>query len=212
MMIIEGGVRFLFRFYAQLRERRDLFQDVIAQRRCMLTVTRVPVPDEMFGEVATGNLFSLLAAKPLYGRTLEPRDDSVSAPSVILLSYRGWQQLLASDPDVVGKIAEVDGRATAVIGVMPEDFVMPGRAAELWLPLRLTAADIADEHAQWVETLARLKKGLALKGAQTALDAAAAALNRDRQPKQEKVRLRIAVWQAEAETVLPETSCYGWRL
>jgi len=183
--------------YAWLRERRDLFQEVIAQRRGMLTVTRAPVPDQMFGAMVTSNVFSLLAAKPLYGRTLERSDDSASAPPVLLLSYRAWQQLFASDSRVVGKMAEVDGRAITVIGVMPENFLMPGKPAELWLPLRLTAADIADEHAPWVETLARLKPGLTLKAAQGALNALAATLNREQQPKQEKVRLRAAVWQAE---------------
>jgi putative ABC transport system permease protein len=167
-----------------LRERRDLFTEVIAKRRGALTVTRVPVPDQMFGELVTGNLFSLLAAKPIYGRKLAPGDDPAGAPAVMLLSYHAWQQLFLSDPQVIGKIAEVDGRATAIIGVMPEGFVMPGRSADIWLPLRLSGADMADEHAAWVETLARLKPGITLKTAQAALN-------------HEKMRLRISIWQAE---------------
>jgi predicted permease len=170
--------------YLGLRERRDLFPEVIAKRRGALTVTRVPVPDQMFGELVTGNLFSLLAVRPIYGRRLEPADDSASAPPVMLLSYHAWQHLFASDPQVIGKLAEVDGRATTVIGVMPEGFVMPGRSADLWLPLRFSAADMADEHAPWVETLARLKPGISVKAAQAALS-------------HEKTRLRISVWQAE---------------
>jgi predicted permease len=193
--------------YALVRERHDLFPEVIAQRRGMLTITQVPVPDQMFGEVLTGNLFSLLAAKPLYGRTLERSDDSSSAPPVMLLSYYAWQHLFASDPQVVGRIAEVDGRATAIIGVMPENFVMPGRPAELWLPLRLTAADFDDEHAPWVETLARLTPGFTLKAAQSVLDTMAAALNRQHPSKHEKVRLRALVWQAEDN---PNTKIILW--
>ena len=151
----------------------------------------------MFGQTVTGNLFSQLPAKPLYGRTLQPSDDSLSAPPVILLSYHAWRQLFAADPGVVGQSAQVDGRATVVVGVMPESFVMPGRSADLWQPLRLTSADLSGDDSPWVETLALLKPGLSLKAAQSAVSTLAAALNKEGQPKHEKLLLRATAWQAE---------------
>lgn len=184
--------------YGRLRDRRDLFREVVAQRRGMLTITQVPVPDQMFAGVVTGNLFSLLPAKPLYGRMLTPGDDSASAPPVVLLSYRAWQQLFASDPQILGRVAEIDGHATSVVGVMPENFVMPGRPAELWIPLRLTAGDLSSENAAWVEVLTRLAPGLRLQGVQAVLDALAAELNRERSSNGGgKVRLRAIVWHGD---------------
>ncbi|MFL6417654.1 MAG: ADOP family duplicated permease, partial [Bryobacteraceae bacterium] len=183
--------------YAQLRDRHDLFQRVVAQRRATYTITNVPVPDQLFGGAVTGNLFSILPVKPLFGRMLQPSDDSPSSPPVMLLGYRGWQHLFAGDPNVLGRAAEVDGRATTIVGVMPESFIMPGRPAELWLPLGLTAADLSERNGQWVETLGQLKPGVFLRSASAALDLLAAAWNRQGDTNSGKLRLRVVRWRPD---------------
>ena len=88
-------------------------------------------PISYLGQIVTGDLFSLLTAKPLYRRTLETRDERLSAQSVVLLGFHAWRKLFLGDPQAVEKVAEVDRQFATVIGVMPEQFVMPGRPAEL---------------------------------------------------------------------------------
>jgi len=183
--------------YATLQNRHDLFEKVAAVRRGTFTVTRVPAPDQVFGQMVTGNLFSLLATKPLYGRTLESRDELASAPSVMLLGFHAWRQLFSGDPKVVGKIAEVDGQLTTVVGVMPEQFVMPGRPAELWMPLRLTAAELSNPNAAWVDIVARLKPSSTVAGTEAALNTVAASWNREHSSDKEKLKLRDTLWHAE---------------
>lgn len=183
--------------YARVRDRRDVFRNVVAQRRATFTVTQVPVPDQLFGGAVSGNLFSILPVKPFLGRLLQLGDDLPSAPPVVLLSYRGWQHLFAGDPNVVGRIAEVDGRATAIVGVTPESFVMPGRPAELWFPLRLTPAELNARDGQWVETLGQRETGVSLQTVQSAMNAVAVAWNEGATPNEDRLRLRAVKWRPD---------------
>src|ERR1035441_2287089 len=52
---------------------------------------------------ATPNYFTELGTQAAYGRLMDPaRDDSPSAPPVVVLSYGFWQRRFGSDPSVVG--------------------------------------------------------------------------------------------------------------
>jgi hypothetical protein len=55
--------------------RRDLFSETAAARTELFTITRVPLPDQVFGLGVSGEYFRMLDAKPLLGRVLLPEDD-----------------------------------------------------------------------------------------------------------------------------------------
>jgi len=125
--------------FVQVRSRSDLFPGTSRFSQCSVHRTRVPVPDQVFGQTVTGNLFPMLEAKPLLGRVLHPGDERSGAPAVALLSYKGWQKLFAADPAILGRTAQIDGEVYTIVGVMPRDFVMPGPSSVLWTTLRLSA-------------------------------------------------------------------------
>jgi putative ABC transport system permease protein len=67
----------------------------------------------------TADFFSLLGARPVIGRLLQPSDDSTA--HVMVLSYRAWQRQFAGDRAVIGHQLRFT-RATwsyAVVGVAP---------------------------------------------------------------------------------------------
>src|SRR5439155_6999224 len=49
-----------------------------------------------------------------------------------------WRRLFGADPSVVGREILIDEARTQIVGVMPPAVEFPNRAAELWLPLRLS--------------------------------------------------------------------------
>jgi len=94
--------------------------------------------------IVSGNYFSVLGAQPMIGRAISPADDaSPGSGAVVVLSHHFWQQSLASDPTVLGKILTINGTPFAVIGVMPPAFLGLKRElepADLWAPISMQSA------------------------------------------------------------------------
>src|SRR5262245_36036989 len=54
--------------------------------------------------LTSSNLFTLLGAKPMYGRLLRPDEDETGKPAVAILSHRFWTRTFNADKDIVGKV------------------------------------------------------------------------------------------------------------
>ena len=87
--------------------------------------------------VSSVELFDVLGARPMMGRTFRVGEDRPGAEPVMVLSHSTWQRELSADPDVIGRRVLVDGAPVTVIGVMPEDFYFPTPEYQAWLPLDL---------------------------------------------------------------------------
>ena len=139
-------------------------------------------------EAVTGNYFPMLGVEAALGRTLLPSDDvSRGGHPVVMLDHRYWQSAFGGDPDVVGSEMRVGGRAYTVIGVAPADFtgtvrgLTPAFYAPYMMVEELVGTPMFDErgnHSLFVK--ARLRPGVALPEAETAVGAVAAQLTRDR--------------------------------
>ena len=94
--------------------------------------------------IVSGNYFSVLGAQPVLGRAISPADDaSPGSGAVVVLSHRFWQQSLASNPAVLGKILTINGTPFAIIGVMPANFLglkQDLEPADLWAPISMQSA------------------------------------------------------------------------
>ena len=94
--------------------------------------------------LVSGNYFSVLGAQPMIGRAISPADDaSPGSSAVAVLSHHFWQQSLASDPAILGKILTINGTPFAVIGVMPPAFFglkQDLEPTDLWTPISMQSA------------------------------------------------------------------------
>jgi predicted permease len=110
--------------------------------------------------LASGNFFSLLGVSPLMGRTILEQDDKPGNDHVAVLSAEAWERCFGRDPDVVGKIAAVNGEKFTVIGVLPPGSGYPGNG-EIWLPLSLLDRGTQTSRV-WhsVRVLGRLGRGI----------------------------------------------------
>ena len=84
-------------------------------------------PERLTAISADREFFALLGVDPVVGRTFLP-DDPLD---VVVISGRLWQRRFSRDPALVGRKVTLDGRPFTVIGVMPEAFQFPYRAASL---------------------------------------------------------------------------------
>lgn len=109
------------------------------------------------------NIFTLLGARALYGRTLMPGDEIPGHDHRVVLSFEAWQRYFGGDPGIAGRSIVLSGSSYEVIGVMPRGFTINERE-ELWLPYDQagTLADAVRARKQhYVRTLGRLKAGVA---------------------------------------------------
>jgi putative ABC transport system permease protein len=124
----------------------------------------------------TTNLFSMLGAHPLLGRTFTDAEGQTGGPSVVLLSEGLWRQTFAADPGIVGKVVKIGGTPHTVIGVMPTSFHFPeGMGPDLqkgvWLPVQPSGEMLKDRGYHFFEVLADLRPGVSIVQAQQELDA-----------------------------------------
>ncbi len=109
------------------------------------------------GAEATASAFEILRTRPLLGRTLQPADEDVDAPAVVVIGHTFWQSRLAGDPDVLQRTLQIGDRAHRIVGVMPDSFRFPVQH-QLWLPLRENPAQ-EPRHGRALNIFGRLAAG-----------------------------------------------------
>ena len=109
------------------------------------------------------------------GRTLNADDFKPGRTSVVVVSYGFWQQRLGAAPGVVGSSVRLNGKDHTVIGVMPRDFEYP-MGVEVWGPLDLRVAGLADRTNHYLQVIGRLQSGVSISQAQADLQAVAGRL------------------------------------
>lgn len=105
-----------------------------------MPLTGVGEPLRLTATSVSANLFETVGAAPLLGRTFTAGEDLPGRHRVAVLGYALWQARFDADPDVVGRIITLGGEPFEVIGVMPRDFELLGREADLWVPLQFDRA------------------------------------------------------------------------
>jgi putative ABC transport system permease protein len=131
----------------------------------------------------TTNLFSMLGAQPLLGRTFADAEGQTGGPLVVLLSEGLWRQSFHADPGIVGQVVKIGGQPHTVIGVVPQSFHFPEEMGPdlrkgVWLPLQPTAEMLKDRGYNFFNLIGELGPGVSITQAQQELDAIAAHIPR----------------------------------
>jgi putative ABC transport system permease protein len=137
--------------WADWRTRNKSFTDIAAYEQFSsngsgagdVFLTGVGEPQGLKALGVSGNLFQVLGATPLMGRTFLEEEQWEGKSSVVVLSYGLWQTAFGGDPSILGKKITLSGRTYEVVGVMPRAFFFPGRDVQLWTPLGYTPQRIA---------------------------------------------------------------------
>jgi putative ABC transport system permease protein len=122
------------------------FESMAAFRQVDFTHAGTGDPRNVRGVRATADLFHVLKADALLGRTFVPEESIVGADRVVVLSHGFWTRVLGGDRSLIGKTIQLDAVPFTVVGVMPPQFEFPtGSGVEVWTPL---AFDPKDLHGQ----------------------------------------------------------------
>lgn len=132
-----------------------------------------PIPATSVDVIA--NFFQVLGIRPAMGRAFTADDARDGAPPVVLLADAWWKRQFASDPAIVGKAFDMNGKQTTVIGVLPASFDFGGVFSPGVKIDAITPLDLYGPPRDWgniITFIGRLKPGVTL--AQARDDAKAA--------------------------------------
>ncbi len=150
--------------YLDWRRRAKSFEDIaIYDLGDSYTLTGGGEPENVQGNLASGNLFSLLGIRPAMGRLLSPADDDKAAAPATVLSDGFWRRRFGADSGIVGKTLVLNGAPYTIVGVLPPTMQLGG--ADLWLPVGLFAGSPRFARSSHPNLLGigRLKLGVTLE-------------------------------------------------
>ncbi|HZN06998.1 MAG TPA: ABC transporter permease, partial [Pyrinomonadaceae bacterium] len=127
---------------------------------------------------ATSDFFPMLEVAPARGRVFKPEEFEAGADNVVVLSDRFWTRRFASDPNVVGRTIQLDGKSVQVVGVMPPGFDHPmlWGPIDIWQPLAFTPERKMDRGTNYLASFGRLKPGVSIEQAEQSMVTLAANL------------------------------------
>jgi len=173
----DGLHTFSYPMYVAFRDRNTVFSGITGQYTERLSA----LADERGEMVETawvaGNFFQVLGVKPHIGRVLAS-DDDVSRSAVVVLQYDFWQTRYAGRQDVIGATIRLNGAPFTIAGVAAPEFggTNAGLLTQLWAPVNARTtlapdfkADLENDRYHWFYLFARLKPGVTLEQAQTAM-------------------------------------------
>ena len=123
------------------------------------------------GLYVSGSYFPVLGVKPAIGRLLGPDDDKEDSRSqVVVLSHAYWQTRFSLDPAVVGQPLIVNGETKTIVGVVERGFdgTTIGLKPKVYAPITMRR-NADDRRSYWAYLFARLKPGVSIEQARTAL-------------------------------------------
>jgi predicted permease len=156
--------------FATLRDNLRGVTGVMGHSGLMTTITGGK-PEVVFGEIVTGNYFSVSGARIALGRAFLPDEDRVPGASpVVVISDRLWRRRFHADSSVVGRTMTLNGHPFTVVGVAAPEFtgmLFRGINSELWAPVmmmgQLRTDQLANRDEHWMFVKARLADGGSLE-------------------------------------------------
>ena len=155
--------------YFDWQRDNHVFEQMAIYNYRGLTLTGVAQPLQVDACAVSSGFFETLGVTPELGRIFSPDEDQPGHTSVVLLSYRFWQEHLGANADVVGHNVTMDGQNYLVAGVMPVSFRFP-EFAQMWTPMGWTDKERAVRGEHHSVVIARLKRGIDLKQAQAEMN------------------------------------------
>jgi predicted permease len=144
-----------------LREHARRFEGFAAVRLSQYNLSGDGRPEVALASINTYDLFALLGASPLFGRTWPQSHDKTTVFEVVL-GHGLWRRRFGGDPEIVGRSITLDSAPYTVLGVMAPGFEFPG-GVEIYR--RSPAGDYTSRATRNATIVGRMKPGVTLAAA-----------------------------------------------
>lgn len=184
LVMFNAGDTFSYPDYKDYRDQTSaVFEGVFAHFPLVpASVGSAGEPERVWGQLVSGNYFVLLGLNFTLGRPIRPEEDEVQGrDQVVVLSHNIWMRRFGGDAKILGRPVMLNGHPFTVVGVAPVGFsgTDHGLVSDFWVPLADAGQimpDLTEDNpwenrdGQWLILNARLRPGVSLKQAATALN------------------------------------------
>ncbi|MBS1803827.1 MAG: ABC transporter permease [Acidobacteria bacterium] len=136
------------------------------------------------------DFFHTLEAQPDLGRAINSDDVQAGREKVAVISHALWMSMFGGRPDVLQKSLVLNKNSYRIVGVMPAEFEYPLgsdmpygnseiKSTQIWVPLVLTPQQRAAREPNNNETIARLRPGVTVRGAEAEMTGIMARLDKE---------------------------------
>lgn len=174
--------------YKEYRDRNQVFSGLLLYSGIPLSLGDGGEPEQIVGQMVSGNYFDVLGVKPVLGRTFAPEEDSMpGSHPVAVISHGLWMRKFGGDAAVLGRSLRLNGSLFRIIGVAPKDFYGANAlvSAEIWVPMMMyeqvfpRAEHIQHRRALLFSSIGRLRPGVGREQAEAAMRVMAGRLERE---------------------------------
>jgi predicted permease len=170
--------------FIDFRDRLKLFDGIAVAHPATFSVGMQDHADRVWGELVSGNFFSVLGVQPEAGRLFLPSEfaDAPGKFPIAVISDRYWRSHYAADPSIVGKAIRINQHDLTIVGVAAPAFhgSIPVTAFDLWVPYMEQSVlngvqgwMLRDRHDRNMLGIARVKQGVTFDQARLELKALA---------------------------------------
>src|ERR1035438_1686645 len=157
--------------FIDFRDRLKLFDGIAVSHVSAFSVGKEDHAERVWGELVSGNFFSVLGVKVEAGRLFLPSEsgDVPGSYPVAVISDRYWRSHYGADPSVVGKTIRINQHELTIVGVAAPGFhgSIPVTSFDVWVPyMEQTVLNgvkewmLRDRHDRNMLGIARLKPGV----------------------------------------------------
>ncbi len=171
------GVQASYRLYEHLRDSSKTMEAIAAWSKVDLSIGINGHGHAVYGNIVSGNFFTVLGVRPALGRFFLPDEDRTPLTHpVVVVAYSFWQTQLGADPAAVGKAVTVNGQPFTIVGVAPAGFrgAFTPLDVQAWVPLMMQAQLRPGRNlttAVWLWTFGRLAPGASIESARQEIGA-----------------------------------------
>ena len=171
------------------RRESTTFEAMAATASAAFILTGSGEPERLPGARVTADLFPLLAVPPTLGRYFRLDEDRPGGDPVVVISEGLWRRRFGSDPQVIGRVLNLNHKPYTIAGVSPASLNAIVGDLQLWVPMAFDEKEAALYGSHYLRAFGRLQPGVTLQEAATDL---------------ERVSLQL-------ETAFPDSN-RGWRV
>src|SRR5664279_5138597 len=172
--------------YQDYRDHNTVFSSLLLYSALTVNLTGRGDPQLLMGQLVSANYFSTLGVDPVVGRGFRAEEDVPGAPPVAVISHGLWMRLFGGGRDVTGRTIEISGHPYGIIGVAPAAFqgLSQLSGADIFLPFSAypqvypNSGQVAQRRALILAAVGRLKPGVSVRQAESALQSLAQELER----------------------------------
>lgn len=153
-------------------DQNTVFEKMVAYNYTSRNLTEEGhTAERLLGLAATADFFPMLGVAPAHGRVFKPEEFEPNADNVVVLTDRFWAGRFGSDPNVIGRKIQLDGKTVEIVGVMPPGFEHPilWGPIDLWQPLAFAPDQKTNRGTNYLSEFGRLKPGVTIQQAEQSM-------------------------------------------